>query len=846
MARLAALFDRATAAEPDQRAAIIAECEDAELRRELISLLAADEGADGSFDALAAELVAPGYAAIAAAAAGAHAVQVPELEAALGGSYRIERELGGGAMSQVFLAEETALGRKVVIKVLPPALSVSISRDRFRREIQVAAQLQHSHVVPLLASGASGQFLWYTMPFVAGESLRARLARDGPLPIREAVKVWRDVVDALAHAHARNLIHRDIKPANILLGDRNALVADFGIARAIEAASGDADETAPGAALGTPGYMAPEQIVGEATADHRIDLYSSALVMYEMLAGHGPAAGRPLRERLAARIAEPPPPIDRLDCPPALAALVLRCLARDPAARPPSAEALLAAIESIPARPGAGRRRRLRVLGGGVAVSIAAGLVASTLIRRGAAVAPAGESAAPLIAVLPLGSLDPKGTDGILADGLTEELTAALGKDPRLRVVASTSVRSLAKLQLDARRLADSLRASYLLEGSLQTDGATVRARIRLIDAKDGSTRWSEQYDRERGGLLALQEEIAQTVAIELGGRLTRPGVVPPARYRPNLVAYDWYLRGKSAARATTHAERLLRIEDFRRAIAADSNFAAAYAGLAWLYLYEAGREGGAGHRVWYDSAESVSRRAVAIDSTVADAHSALGWAQMANRDLAGAEATLQRAIAIDRGANRAFEGLARVYMQLGRPAAQLAAARQGLAIDPYSTQAIREMALALNMNHRCPETLELLQPLKKLSPPAGVAGIIRGQCLARMERWPEAIAEFRWTMEHSDARTALSFLGYALARGGQAVEAEAILADLLAERKNSHGAFGVAVVYTGLRNYDRAFEWLAKSVADLSFRDYIFDPLFEDLHRDPRFATLFKPTPSP
>ncbi len=193
----------------------------------------------------------------------------------------------------------------------------------------------------------------------------------------------------------------------------------------------------------------------------------------------------------------------------------------------------------------------------------------------------------------------------------------------------------------------------------------------------------------------------------------------------------------------------------------------------------------------------------------------------------------------------RGYEGLARVYMLTGRPTEQLAAARRGLDIDPYSHSAVREVALALNMNGRCDETLELLRPLKDLDPPAGVAGVIRGQCYARKQMWPEAIAEFRWAMEQTEARAALGFLGYALARGGRRDEALGILSDLLAGRKHSHGAFGIAVVYTGLRDYDQAFAWLEKAIEDGSWRVYIVDPLFEDLHRDPRFERMWAAGPA-
>jgi serine/threonine-protein kinase len=240
------------------------------------------------------------------------------------------------------------------------------------------------------------------------------------------------------------------------------------------------------------------------------------------------------------------------------------------------------------------------------------------------------------------------------------------------------------------------------------------------------------------------------------------------------------------------------------------------------------------------------ARRAVALDERLAYAHSALGWASLTPQNLPTAEAELRRAIALDSAVYRGYEGLARVYMFMRRPAEQLAAAERGLALDPYSVPAAREMALALSTNGRCDEALQLLRPLKDLSPPSGVAGVVRGLCFARKGMWSESIAELRWAMETSDARAALSLLGYALARSGRTAEARAILADLLTGRKHSHGAYGIAVVYAGLRDYDQAFAYLERALPEGSIRVYIMDPLFEDLHRDPRFDRLLRTGSAP
>src|SRR5437867_50733 len=232
-----------------------------------------------------------------------------QLQNALGDAYRIEKELGGGGMSRVYLAKETALGRNVVIKVLPPEMAAGVNIDRFRREIQLAASLQHPHIVPLHAAGQAGDLFYYTMPLVEGESLRAKLAREGELPIVDTVRILRDVTDALAYAHAHGVVHRDIKPDNVLISGQHALVTDFGVAKAVSAASGASTITSLGVALGTPAYMAPEQAAADPHVDHRADLYATGALAYEMLTGRPPFIGPSPQSVLAAQVTQIPDPV---------------------------------------------------------------------------------------------------------------------------------------------------------------------------------------------------------------------------------------------------------------------------------------------------------------------------------------------------------------------------------------------------------------------------------------------------------------------------------------------------------------------------------------------------------
>jgi serine/threonine-protein kinase len=273
---------------------------------------------------------------------------VERLQQSVGDSLVIERELGGGGMSQLFVAHERALGRAVVVKVLSAELAGALSVERFRREVLLLAGLQHAHIVPILAMGEAGDVLYYTMPFVEGESLRQRLVREGALPVGDVVVILRDILGALNYAHRRGVIHRDIKPENVLLSEGGALVADFGIAKAMSDSRTGAI-TGSGVIVGTPAYLAPEQAAADPDIDERVDIYATGAMAYEMLAGKELFVGLSPLHQLAAHAAKTPVPLTerRSELPPALEQLVMKCLAKDPKDRPRSATAMLQALDNI-------------------------------------------------------------------------------------------------------------------------------------------------------------------------------------------------------------------------------------------------------------------------------------------------------------------------------------------------------------------------------------------------------------------------------------------------------------------------------------------------------------------
>ena len=274
---------------------------------------------------------------------------VARLQHSLGNTLVIERELGGGGMSHLFVARERALGRAVVVKVLSAELAGSLSVERFRREVQLLARLQHAHIVPILATGDADDLPYYTMPFVEGESLRRRLVREGALPVGEVVVILRDILGALTYAHRRGVIHRDIKPENVLLSEGGALVADFGIAKAMSDARTSGAITGTGMVVGTPAYLAPEQAAADPNVDERVDIYATGAMAYEMLSGEELFVGLSPYRQLAAHAMKTPVPLTerRAELPPALEQLVMQCLVKDPNGRPRSADAMLEALDGI-------------------------------------------------------------------------------------------------------------------------------------------------------------------------------------------------------------------------------------------------------------------------------------------------------------------------------------------------------------------------------------------------------------------------------------------------------------------------------------------------------------------
>jgi TolB-like protein len=515
------------------------------------------------------------------------------LQETLGTAYRIEKELGGGGMSRVFVAEETRLARKVVVKVLPPELAAEISIDRFNREIQLSASLQHPHIVPLLAAGGAGDVLFYTMPFVEGEALRTRLARIGELPVRDAIRILKDVADALAYAHARGIVHRDIKPDNVLLSGHHAVVADFGVAKAVSQAKGQSGLTSVGVALGTPAYMAPEQAAGDPNIDHRADIYALGAMAYEMLTGRAIFRGMSPHQMLAAHITEPVQPVTDLRpaMPPALADLIMACLAKNPADRPQSAAEILQTLEGIGTPSGTlsaatasttmrhvlRRPRNRRVaLGLAAALVLAVGWIALRP-RTGTALD------ANRIAVAPFDVLG--GPDlALWREGIVDLLSRSLDGAGPLRTVSPTLVvrRWSGRAEAPAAQsLGRETGARTVVFGALVRSGAdSVRLNATVLDVSSGNSLGEIELRDRADRMDRVGDSLTVRILREIG-RTRAIGLVRSSPFgSPSLAAVKAFLQGEQFLRRSEWDSALAY---HQRAIALDSAFTLAWshAGLA-------------------------------------------------------------------------------------------------------------------------------------------------------------------------------------------------------------------------------------------------------------------------
>jgi len=761
-----------------------------------------------------------------------------QLQRTLGDAYTLDRELGGGGMSRVFVATEHALGRQVVVKVLPTEMAGQVSAERFKREISLAARLQHPHIVPLLTAGDAGGLPFFTMPLVEGESLRVRLAKHGELPLNEAVRLLREIGAALAYAHEHGIVHRDIKPDNVLLSGGSAMVTDFGVAKALTASSNAEQNkaTSLGVALGTPAYMAPEQASADPNVDHRADIYAFGVLAYELLTGQPPFVGRTPQNLLAAHVTEAPEHVTkrRSAIPPALAAMVMRCLEKRAADRPQTASELVHALDQIntpsggtvptsavpsyatplpTAAAGAPTRRLGLIAVAAVVVVAAAGWF---VVSRGGAAKPRS------IAVLPT-DIGADTAHAYLADGLSNELTTKLSKIPGLSVRAYSSSRVMRGKS--AREAGKELDVGAIVMATMTRSGAQLRVTASLVNAANDELIWSDSFTESDQDQFALQDKLVNAIASALKISLspaTQASVT--ARGTRSTEAHELVQRARFMTDQFTGTSLRSAVTFAESAIALDSTYADAWAALAeaWAYLaddFVSALEAGPKMR-------QAAERALVLDPNLADAHAQMGaWLQYYGHDIASAAKEYERALNLDSAnvmAGIMYPGL------LGGSRMRSDSAERSDSADAVRRRTLRLNPLSLNA---WDYTMPGVAGFARLSVDSGKALCERAARIgdrlgARCEAWRSLAAEDyrtaveayrRWAGAAPSGRDFALLAAY-LVRARDTVAAREALKKALERARTEYVREDmIAQAFMRLGDRERAIEWMVKAAASNS-----------------------------
>jgi eukaryotic-like serine/threonine-protein kinase len=771
--------------------------------------------------------------------------------------YIIERELGRGGMATVYLARDLKHGRPVALKVLHPELAVSVGPERFQREIATVARLQHPNILTVHDSGETAGQLWFTMPFVEGESLRDYIRREQQLPVEVALRIATDAARALQYAHEHGVIHRDVKPENLLLTkDGSTLVADFGIARALSGADDRLTET--GISVGTPAYMSPEQAAGHRTLDARTDVYALGAVLYEMLAGEPPFTGPTPQAVIAKRFHSEPIPLRavRPSIPAEVDRTVSRALARVPADRFVSTAELARALEEgpspapIPIRPATPARavqRGLLLLGLGILIGLGVLFAWTRAQHRGAA----GEPGLRRVAVLPFENLGER-DKAYFADGITDEIRGKLATVAGLQITARTSSAQYRQTTKSPREIGRELGVDYLLTGTVRWDQERDRSRVRvspeLVQVASGSTNWQQSFDAPLTDVFQVQADVAERVARELGVALAA-GQRQHLQERPtgDLGAYDLYLKGRYAwhqrtAQGLDQARRYLE-----QAIQLDPGFAPAHAALADVYAVQG---------LWsdlppdqtYPRAKAAALEALRLDSTLAGPYAVLGDVNaMYEWDWTAADRNFRRSLVLDPN-NASTHHWYNVHylLTVGRHEEAVGEARRASELDPLSLTINGELGRTLYTVKRFQEAATQLQGLLAIDSTFVMVNEYLGTLYLTQGRAAEAVPLLQRAIDpavHHSIPTAL--LGYALAKAGRRRESEALRRQLLERQSKGYvSPTAIALLNAGLGDTVQTFAWLGRAVEIhdpfLSY-NFVNEPLLERFRRDPRGVAILR-----
>ena len=735
------------------------------------------------------------------------------LEAGLAGRYVVDRHLGEGGMAVVYLARDLRHERTVAVKVLRPEISAEIGAERFLREIKMAAGLTHNHILPVFDSGEADGLLYYVMPNMEGHSLRHKLDEERQLSLDEALRITREVASALDYAHRHQVMHRDVKPENILLHEGAALVADFGIGKAL---SGDRSMTQSGISVGTPAYMSPEQASGDSAIDGRSDLYSLGCVLYEMLTGEPPFTGPNAQSIIAKRFVSPVPSVRTTrDVPDSVDAALMRVLARTPVDRYRTGAEFADALRSV--------------LRGG----------------NGATVQGPGENkgtAPKAVAVLPFANMSADPENEYFTDGMTEEIINALSKVPGIHVASrSSSFAFKGKKDIDVRQVGEKLSVASVLEGSVRKIGNRIRIAAQLVNVDNGYQLWSETYDRQLEDVFAVQDEISRSIVdalkLKLGGGSGH--LVEPVK---NLDAYTTYLKGRFHFNKFSEVALRKALELFQNALLQDPSFARAYAGIAdvWCDLADD----------WvapddaYPRAKAAAERALQRDPALADAMISIGkvlcWHEW---KFAEGVQSLERAVLLAPNNSEAQWVLGTALPLIGRLSDGLEAVRRAVSLDPLRVEYAGWLTRFLLYSKDYEAALAQGKDLFEIDDQYERGFVWMGSAYLAMGKADLALDYFQRGQAMDRAvRSYDAMIVRALAALDRREEAEEILARLEAESRQHYvRSEYLAMGHGAIGNLDRAFESLERAYqARSAGLIYLhLDPGYDSLRGDPRYAEM-------
>ena len=725
----------------------------------------------------------------------------PRLEIALANRYRLVRELGSGGMATVYLADDVKHHRQVAVKVFRAELASMLGADRFLREVEISARLNHPHILPLYDSGNADGFLFYVMPHITGESLRTKMEREKQLSVDQALAITRQVAAALDYAHERNVIHRDVKPENIMLHEGEAMIADFGIALVTDSA--DERITERGIVVGTPAYMSPEQSFSDTEVDARSDVYSLACVLYEMLAGEPPYTAPNAQTLVIKRMFDPVPAIRRFRAavPASVEQALVKALARQPADR-----------------------------------------FASTREFAEALTAPA-RAQSPTVAVLPFVNFSAETENEYFADGITEDVIAHLSKMRALKVISRTSVMPFKRSTESLKVIGAKLGATTLVEGSVRRSGDRVRIVAQLVDADTDQHLWSETYDRQLTDIFEIQTDVALHIADALKAELsleerTRIQKEPTS----DVEAYKLYLQGRHWFVKYTVPAMQLAIGYYERAVAIDPNYALAYASIAMAYM-ELGEIGALSPEVTFPHAREAAAKALRLDPHLGQAHSTVAYLQMCDFEWAQSEQGFKRALELSPGAADNYDLYGRLCSALQRYDEAITLLQRAQELDPLAhrlgvaTTCLRSGRFK-EAELGAEQALAFEADLDRAHATLGWALFKQGQIDAGIASLERAVAlspnTTQWRAQ----------LGQAYALAGRTSEAREILRQIEETAKTAYvSPYHLVFVHAGLGEYERALDLLESAVSEHAGAAYGIKGSFllAPLRPQPRFQAMLR-----